>query len=95
MQSFMPMRIVGFENTEDGTNINFSIDNLPYIVETKLKNEFNVYNYLTAIGFAHALGYSINDIIDVTPLVGAAKGRCEHQRLSNHLQHSAERPEQL
>ena len=79
------IRIVGFENTEDGTNINFSIDNLPYIVETKLKNEFNVYNYLTAIGFAHALGYSINDIIDVTPLVGAPKGRCEQIKVNGGL----------
>ena len=70
-------RIDSYEETNIGTLIKFTKDNTSYEVETNLKSRFNVYNYLTALSIINNLGYSINDIINITSSIYPPKGRCE------------------
>lgn len=70
-------QILSFENVVGGTKINFMVDGSSYEVVTNLKNEFNVYNYMTALAMAHSLGYSVSDIIAATNKVYPPRGRCE------------------
>ena len=59
-------RIDSYEETSKGTLIKFTKDNTSYEVETNLKSRFNVYNYLTALSIINNLGYSIDEIINIT-----------------------------
>ncbi len=70
-------RIVDYADTEKGTQINFVHDGNDYSVETNLRSKFNVYNYLTALSIINNLGFSVEDIIKVTPSIMPPKGRCE------------------
>lgn len=71
------IKIKSFEDNENGTLVTFSYFDKPYVVETNLKNGFNVYNYLTAVGLACSLGFDVTQILDVTPRIYPPKGRCE------------------
>lgn len=70
-------KIEKFENVSGGTKVTFTSNRKTYEIVTNLKNEFNVYNYLTALAIANTLGYEIEDILNATPKVNAPKGRCE------------------
>ena len=70
-------KIDSYEETNNGTLIKFTKDNTSYEVETNLKSRFNVYNYLTALSIINNLGYSLNDIINITKEIYPPKGRCE------------------
>ena len=70
-------RIVDYADTEKGTQINFVHGGNDYSVETNLRSKFNVYNYLTALSIINNLGFSVEDIIKVTPSIMPPKGRCE------------------
>lgn len=70
-------RIDSYEETSKGTLIKFTKDNTSYEVETNLKSRFNVYNYLTALSIINNLGYSIDEIINITSSIFPPKGRCE------------------
>ena len=70
-------RIIDYRDTEKGTQIEFTHNNKDYNVETNLRSRFNVYNYLTALSIINKLGFSIEEIINVTPSVMPPKGRCE------------------
>lgn len=70
-------RIDSYEETSKGTLIKFTKDNTSYEVETNLKSRFNVYNYLTALSIINNLGYSIDEIINITSSIYPPKGRCE------------------
>lgn len=70
-------RIDSYEETSKGTLIKFTKDNISYEVETNLKSRFNVYNYLTALSIINNLGYSIDEIINITSSIYPPKGRCE------------------
>lgn len=59
------------------TTINFTFEKKEYCVTTNLASKFNVYNYMTALAFVHACGYSIEEIIAITKDIKAPKGRCE------------------
>ncbi len=77
------IKIKAYEDNENGTLVTFSYFDKPYVIETNLKNGFNVYNYLTAVGLACSLGYDVTQIIDVTPNVYPPKGRCEQVKVNN------------
>ena len=70
-------KINSYEETSKGTLIKFTKDNTSYEVETNLKSRFNVYNYLTALSIINNLGYSIDEIINITSSIYPPKGRCE------------------
>ncbi len=70
-------KIIDYKDSTNGTIITTSIDNTTYTIETNLKSEFNVYNYLFALAFANNLGFSIEDIIKETKNIFPPKGRCE------------------
>ena len=70
-------KINSYEETNIGTLIKFTKDNTSYEVETNLKSRFNVYNYLTALSIINNIGYSIDDIINITSSIYPPKGRCE------------------
>ncbi len=75
-------QILNYEETPKGTLITFKADK-EYKVETNLKCKYNVYNYLTALGILNTLGFSIEDIIEITKDIYAPRGRCEQIRVRN------------
>ena len=75
-------QILSYEETDRGTLIKFRADK-EYSVETNLKCKYNVYNYLTALGILNALGFRIEDIIEITKDIYAPRGRCEQIRVRN------------
>lgn len=78
-------KIIDYSDTEDGTYLEFSYNNKEYHVNTNLKSDFNVYNYLTALCSINNLGYSIEDIISITDKVYPPKGRCEQIKVKSGL----------
>lgn len=70
-------QIISYENTKEGTKINFKYQNKEYQVKTKLRGKYNVYNFLTAIIIAHKLGKSIEEIIAISQQITSPKGRCQ------------------
>lgn len=70
-------KIMKYGESKTGTIIEFLKDNKRYKVETNLKSRFNVYNYLTALSIINNLGFSIEEIINITPFIYPPKGRCE------------------
>lgn len=75
-------QILNYEETPKGTLIKFKAGK-EYIVETNLKCKYNVYNYLTALGILNTLGFSIEDIIEITKDIYAPRGRCEQIKVRN------------
>lgn len=76
-------KINSYKDTEHGTLINFNANGQDYEVETNLRSTFNVYNYLTSLSLINNLGYSIEEIIDVTSSIYPPKGRCEQIKVKN------------
>ena len=70
-------KIDKYEDTDKGTKIEFTYNKKDYVVETNLRSRFNVYNYMTTLSLVKELGYSVEDIIKVTPDIYPPKGRCE------------------
>lgn len=70
-------KILEYSDTEKGTYIEFKADDKEYSVETNLRSAFNVYNYMTCLSLVNSLGYSIEEIIEVTSSIYPPKGRCE------------------
>lgn len=70
-------KILDYSQTDKGTLISFMVDGKNYEVETNLRSKFNVYNYLTCLALLNNLGFSINEIADVTKSIYPPKGRCE------------------
>ena len=75
-------QILNYEETDKGTLIKFKAGK-EYRVETNLKCKYNIYNYLTALGILNTLGFSIEDIIEITKDIYAPRGRCEQIRVRN------------
>jgi len=71
------IKIKDFEDNENGTLVTFSYYDKPYVIETNLKNGFNVYNYLMAVGLCCSLGFDVTQVLDITPNIYPPKGRCE------------------
>lgn len=70
-------KILDYEILPDHTNLKFSYDNNNYQVTTNLTSKFNIYNYLTCLSILNTIGFSIEEIINVTKEVYPPKGRCE------------------
>ena len=75
--------IVSYEDSHNGTLINFNVDGVDYEVETNLRSTFNVYNYLTALSFCNNLGYTVEEIINITSSIYPPKGRCEQIKVKD------------
>lgn len=75
--------IVSYEDSHKGTLINFKVDGVDYKVETNLRSTFNVYNYLTALAFCNNLGYTVEEIINITDSIYPPKGRCEQIKVKD------------
>ncbi len=69
-------KILSYEEEITGTKIRFEVNQTPYEVETNLKSKFNVYNYLMSLALVHCLGFSIQNILDVSKDIYPPKGRC-------------------
>ena len=70
-------KILDYSQTDKGTLISFMADGKNYEVETNLRSKFNVYNYLTCLALLNNLGFSIDEIAEVTKSIYPPKGRCE------------------
>ena len=70
-------KILNYEILPDHTNLEFSYDEKNYKVTTNLTSKFNIYNYLTCLGILNTIGFSIDEIVEITKDVYPPKGRCE------------------
>lgn len=70
-------QIVSYEDTLKGTKLKFKCNGKEYEIETNLKSKFNVYNYITSLSLVNNMGFSIDQILEVTPSIYPPKGRCE------------------
>ncbi len=59
------------------TNIIFEYQNKEYNVTTKMIGRYNVYNYLTSLLLVHKLGFSIEEILNISEYLNAPNGRME------------------
>ena len=64
------------------TKITFVHDDKTYNVTTNLTSKFNVYNYITSLAIVHEMGYSYEEIINITKDIKAPKGRCETHKVN-------------
>lgn len=64
------------------TKITFVHDDTTYNVTTNLTSKFNVYNYITSLAIVHEMGYSYEEIINITKDIKAPKGRCETHKVN-------------
>lgn len=64
------------------TKITFVHDDATYNVTTNLTSKFNVYNYITSLAIVHEMGYSYEEIINITKDIKAPKGRCETHKVN-------------
>ena len=71
------VKIINTNLSHLGTNIEFSYENKIYNVDIAMVGLYNVYNYLTALMLVHKYGFSIEDILKITPEVKAPLGRME------------------
>ena len=76
-------KIEKFDITPSETTLEFSYEDKKYNVEVPLTSKFNVYNYLTMLSIVHNYGFSIDKIVEKTPLLKAPKGRCEAYKVNN------------
>ena len=76
-------KIEKYEILPDHTNLEFSYNEKKYNVKTNLTSKFNIYNYLTCLGILNSIGFSIEDIINITKEVYPPKGRCETYKVGN------------
>mgnify|MGYP004455075041 FL=1 len=70
-------KIIDYRLSNNNTFIKFIVNNDIYSVTTNLIGKFNIYNYLTSLALVNSLGINIKDIINVTDMVYAPKGRSE------------------
>ena len=70
-------KILDYSQTDKGTLISFMVDGKKYEIETNLRRKFNIYNYLTCLALLNNLGFSIDEIAEVTKSIYPPKGRCE------------------
>lgn len=78
-------KILNYIDNPHSTEIKFQTSQGQYSVETNLKSNFNVYNYLTALAIVNNLGYSIEDILKITPYIYPPKGRCEQIKVKEAI----------
>lgn len=64
------------------TKITFVHSDTTYNVTTNLTSKFNVYNYITSLAIVHEMGYSYEEIINITKDIKAPKGRCETHKVN-------------
>ncbi len=76
-------KIEKYTDTEKGTHIKFNAHGKDYEVETNLRSTFNVYNYLTALSLINNIGFSVEEILKVTPDIYPPKGRCQLIKVKN------------
>ncbi len=70
-------KIEKYDILPDHTDLEFSYNNKSYKVTTNLTSKFNIYNYLTCLSILNNIGFSIEDILNITKDVYPPKGRCE------------------
>ncbi len=71
------VKIIDVKLSHLGTNFSFSYDSNIYNVSIDMVGLYNVYNYLTAVMLVNKLGFSIEDILNITPDIKAPSGRME------------------
>lgn len=79
------IKIINYKDTDRGTLLRFAYNNMEYEIETNLKSNFNVYNYLTSLGMLLSIGIDIQDVLDITPSIYPPKGRCEQIKVNGGI----------
>jgi len=69
----------------DKTLIKMEHDNIIYPIVLNIPCIYNIYNYLVALIIAYNLGFSLEEIIDITPALKAPKGRFETLKYKNNI----------
>jgi len=76
-------KIKNYTIAPDHTNLEFSYSNKSYTVTTNLTSKFNIYNYLACLSLLNNIGFSIEELLDITKDIYPPKGRCETYKVGN------------
>ncbi len=79
------IKILDFADNLNGTKIKFAYNGKEYEIDTNLKSNFNVYNYLTALAIITEMGVNINDVLEITKEIYPPRGRCEQIKVNNGI----------
>ena len=71
------LKIFEYQNKEYGTHIVFKYKDKFYYVDTKLKNKFNVYNYIMSAILVNNLGYDLDEVLSHSMEIDPPSGRCD------------------
>lgn len=78
-------KIEKYNLSNNGTFISFSVGGMEYSVNTNLIGKFNVYNYLTSLALVNNLGFSVDEIINITDSVYSPLGRAQVIKFNSSL----------
>ncbi len=77
--------ITNYKDKDISMEIEFTYLERNYQVNLNLKSKFNVYNFMITLAIINNLGYKIEDILNVTSVIKAPKGRCEQIKVKDGI----------
>lgn len=78
-------QILDIKENLDKSHLTFSYHDQIYENDINLRSTFNMYNYLLSVACVHNLGYSLEEIVNISNKLLAPKGRCEQIAINNGL----------
>lgn len=77
------LQIIDYVENEDKTEVSFCYKDKLYIIESKLRGEYNVYNLMAGFGVLIGLGFNLEECINRVNNIKEVLGRCEIFNVNN------------
>ena len=71
------LKMFEYQDTDFGTHLVFKYKDKFHYVDTKLKNRFNVYNYVMSAILTSNLGYDLDEVLSHSMEIDPPAGRCD------------------
>jgi UDP-N-acetylmuramoyl-L-alanyl-D-glutamate--2,6-diaminopimelate ligase len=71
------LKMFEYQDTDFGTHLVFKYKDKFHYVDTKLKNRFNVYNYIMSAILTSNLGYDLDEVLSHSMEIDPPAGRCD------------------
>ncbi len=76
-------KILSYSITAAEIILDFSFNNKEYTTTINLTSKFNIYNYLTSLALINSIGFTIEEILNISSEIIPPKGRCETIKVNN------------
>jgi UDP-N-acetylmuramoyl-L-alanyl-D-glutamate--2,6-diaminopimelate ligase len=71
------LKMFEYQDTDFGTHLVFKYKDKFHYVDTRLKNRFNVYNYIMSAILTSNLGYDLDEVLSHSMEINPPAGRCD------------------